>query len=34
MRLCENKYPSHIIRIKESHAYCLTCGKIFKEVEY
>lgn len=33
MRLCEDKYKSHIIRIRETHAYCLTCGKLFKECE-
>ena len=31
MRLCEDKYKSHIIRIRETHGYCLTCGKLFKE---
>jgi len=33
MRLCDDKYSSHLIRIEDTHAWCLTCGKLFQECE-
>jgi hypothetical protein len=33
MNKCDGVYDSHLIRIEDTHAWCRTCGKLFKECD-